>query len=521
MNVLVISNVTMDPLGPFLSSHQARFPGVGAWPSVLAGDAAVDADAVIIHVDVDALRLGVNGPEHIDLVIDLVGRWVDQNPGVPIVLNTALCQPGSPFSFADGVRRDGVVADVARWNEAMRRIAASSPYGVLADLAYMLRDRAMADLTTSRYWYAGRIRYSRDGFESLGALYTAVLCSLVEPARKVLVLDLDNTVWGGVLGEDGPLGILVGEDGVGRCFRDFQFALQQLARAGVLLAVLSKNDPGAIEEVVAANPMQVLDPGDFVDVDLGWDPKPGRLAAMADRLGVGRDALVFLDDSPFERGAMEAAMPEVAVPAFPAHPELLVDWLNNTVVPTHFARAVLTTEDVAKTAQYRAREARRVAVQDGADFLAGLDIKLSYVIDDVRHLARLAQLTQKTNQFNLTTERFAPREMAQLIEASDTRVIGVFYEDRFGREGIVGLAILDLRKAELRNLLLSCRVLGRGVEEALLAEVEEIARAEGIKTLAARYMRSARNQVAADFLDRNGFRGAAGGDTWTGRKELE
>jgi FkbH-like protein len=520
VRLVVVSNVTMELLGPTLGEHEVRFPGAAAWPSFLADAGPVDADAVIVHVDVDSLRMGAEGRGRADYIIELVEQWVQRNPGIPVLLNTALCRPATPFSFADPIRDDGAVAIAVRWSEAMRRIAARAPLGVVVDLAHLLVEHSLADLITSRYWYAGRVRYSREGFAAIGALYRSVLDSLTTAPRKVLVVDLDNTLWGGVVGEDGVQGIALGEDGAGRCFRDFQFALRGLADAGVLLAVLSKNDPGVLDEVRSGNAMQVLGPDDFVDIDAGWDPKPGRIAAMASRLGLGLDAFVFVDDSPFERGAMEQAMPGVAVPAFPDRPEALVDWLLDDIVPTYFARAVLSDEDRSKTAQYHARRARQVAAGDISAFIDGLGIDLTFVVDDMQHLARLTQLTQKTNQFNLTTERLDPRAMAELIEAGTAHVIGVAYEDRFGKEGIVGLAILDTQRGEMRNLLLSCRVLGRGVEDAVLREVEDRARVAGVKRLAARYIRSEKNGVAADFLAERGYVGADDGNAWTGHKDL-
>lgn len=519
MRVRVISNVTMDLLKAYVPDHELAFPGVGAWPAALIEAGEADVDAVIIHVDVGALRSGDGGTDRVDYIASLVRDWVQANQGVPVLLNTALCQPCTAFSFADPTRASGVVGDVGRWNAAMGAVAQDAPFAVLVNLDIVLSTNPLNAVVASRYWYHGRIRYSAAGFQALGSLYGDVLNALVVAPRKVAVVDLDNTLWGGVFGDEGARGVTLGEDGVGRCFRDFQFALRDLRDAGVLLAVLSKNDPGVVDEVAANNPMQVLRPDDFADIDLGWEPKPVRLAAMAERLGLGLDAFVFIDDSEFERGAMAESLPEVAVPPFPAKPEDLPSWLLDEVVPTYFARATLSDEDAARTSHYRARRARETS-GDLSDFIGGLGIDLRYRVDDIQQLARVSQLTQKTNQFNLTTERLSPRELAMLVESDDGRVITLEYADRFGHEGVVGVAVLDVRAGRLTNLLLSCRVLGRGVESRFLAEVERMAREAGVAVLHARYIRSDRNAVASGFLAENGYQGEADDHGWHGRKEI-
>ena len=216
-------------------------------------------------------------------------------------------------------------------------------------------DRSFPDA----FWYVGRIRYTAKMFDLLGQTIKRALNAHAQKSRKVLVLDLDNTLWGGIVGEVGALGIALGEDGPGRCFRDFQRALKAIRKTGVLLVVVSKNNASDVDEVFEKNNMMVLKREDFVIIRANWQSKAENIVAIADTLNLGVDSFVFVDDNPVEREEITRFLPGVAVPTFPDRRGDLTDWFLRDVVSAHFGKYKITGEDTAKTEQYRANDARR------------------------------------------------------------------------------------------------------------------------------------------------------------------
>ena len=400
----------------------------------------------------------------------------------------------------------GRLAMRARWDLRVSQLAQDFQNVSALDLQILLNEAGRQSLVTDTYWYLGRIKFSALGFELLGRELERLLAGMLSRSRKILVLDLDNTLWGGVIGDDGLAGIALGEDGVGKCYRDFQHYLQHLRRSGVLLAIVSKNDASLVEEAFSRHPLMVLRREDFVRVVADWGNKADHIDALSEDLSLGLDSFVFIDDNAVERSLVRTVLPEVAVPDFPNRPELLSTWFLTDVVPSLFPRAKVLDEDRTKTRQYKSRDERRQAqVTSLEDFLESLDMRLTFRIDDESLIQRLSQLTQKTNQFNLSTERASPAEIAGWMSDPATAVVSCDYADRFGEEGTVGLAVIDLQGARLRNLLLSCRVLGRGVEDRLLSEVSRIVSESGHRGFSVRFVATARNGIAGEFLVRHGF----------------
>ncbi|MCJ7670559.1 MAG: hypothetical protein MUP67_00735, partial [Acidimicrobiia bacterium] len=255
-------------------------------------------------------------------------------------------------------------------------------------------------------------------------------------------------------------------------------------------------------------PMMILRPGDFAAIRIDWSDKVTGLRAIADELSLGLDTFVFIDDNPVERALVAQHLPEVAIVEVPTRPELLADWFVRDVAFPHFARLRILDADRAKTEQYRARRERvagAAATPDLHAFVAGLEIRLDLRVDDEFLVERAAQMTQKTNQFNLTTRRCTSTEIMEWVQDERHAVVTLGYEDRFGDEGVVGLAVLDRSTGELPLFLLSCRVIGREVEDQLLARIEDLAHHGGLPSIECTFNPTARNGVAADFLAARGW----------------
>ncbi|MBO6250752.1 MAG: HAD-IIIC family phosphatase [Muribaculaceae bacterium] len=327
--------------------------------------------------------------------------------------------------------------------------------------------------------------------------------------KKCLVLDLDNTLWGGILGEDGPAGIKIGGDYPGKAFSYWQRALLELKNTGVMLAVCSKNDEKDVMEVWERNPFMVLRKDDFVAWRINWQDKATNVQELASELNIGLDSMVFVDDNPAERELIRQMLPMVTVPDFPTRPYELMSFVKD-LVDSYFSVYSITVEDVSKTAQYKANAARqaeqtRFATMD--DYLQSLELCLQVSELDKFNLARLAQMTQKTNQFNLTTKRYTEDDL-QRMASQGARIFGVSVSDRFGDNGITGeliLCPLDATTAEIDTLLLSCRILGRGIEFAFLNSVLNLLLSNGVKSVHGTYIPTAKNGQVASFYEEAGF----------------
>ena len=363
--------------------------------------------------------------------------------------------------------------------------------------------------TDTRMWLAARLPWSEAMLAELSAEYMRYLNAAFGRARKCLVLDLDGTLWGGVVGEDGVDGLKLGTDPPGNAFVEFQRELLKLWKRGVLLTICSKNDPQLVQAAFR-HPGMVLRESQFSAQRINWKPKPANLREIAVELNIGLDSLVFLDDSPVERAAVRAELPEVLCPDLPADPAYFRQTLLGLGA---FDVLAVTEEDLLRNESYAREKTRKefeAERRDGSleDYLLQLETRAEITTAAVGALPRLAQLTQKTNQFNLTTRRYTAGEIQALGEQGAI-VLGMRVSDRFGDSGVVGLAIAVPRSPttwELDVLLLSCRVIGRGVESALLARVADEVRARGGTRLLGWFVPTERNSPARDCYERHGFR---------------
>ena len=321
--------------------------------------------------------------------------------------------------------------------------------------------------------------------------------------KKCLVLDLDNTLWGGVLGEDGIEGVQIDGDYPGKAYHSWQEGIKELERKGVILAICSKNNQTDVEALFAAREMPLL-LADFACMRINWNDKSTNIREIAQELNIGLDSMVFADDNPTERELIRQQLPMVAVPEWPAQPYELPMFYAR-LVNDYFSVYTLTDEDKKKTEQYR-QNANRAQAQahftDMEDFLRSLEMQLTIREATEVTIPRIAQMTQKTNQFNLTTKRYTESDIRSLLEER-AQIWTLAVADRFGDNGITGLMILKPENGwTIDTLLMSCRVLGKGIEEAFFKSV--ISRYNGVLT--AQYIPTAKNEQVADFYDRMGMK---------------
>ena len=500
----MLSNVNLAPIVRRVPGHTVTMGEYGEVLRALAdpgsGAYRPGVDAVVVLLDADEILAAGDLVEELP---DAIAAFSAARPEVLLVASTLHADPATVATYASAQDLEGNGSRVARFDTALRARAASSANVAILDLGLVFDSHGRDALIARAFWYAGRIPYTNLWFEECGKHLSGLLDAYRGLTRKVLVCDLDGTLWGGVLGEDGPGGIAVAEDGVGKCYRDLQRRIKALKETGVLLAVASKNDHADAEAVLADHPMMILRPGDFATMRIDWSDKVTSLRAIADELSLGLDTFVFIDDNPVERALVAQHLPDVAVVEVPSRPELLADWFVREVAFPYFPRLRILDADRAKTEQYRARRERVAGAAEAPDlhaFLAGLEIRLDLRVDDEFLVERAAQMTQKTNQFNLTTRRCTAAEIMEWIRDDRHTVVTLGYGDRFGDEGVVGLAVLDRSTGEMPLFLLSCRVIGREVEVRLLDRIEDLARASGLASVECTFTPTARNGVSAGFL---------------------
>ncbi len=515
MKALLLSNINMQPLIRVLKPWDVA---CGLYDSMLPDLSIADSPASaqdITHVfclfDSDTLMgeafYGANSPDQCEHFLQALDLFCSQHPGKIIVVNTFAFSSNRWLNFADATRKDSLKAREAELNAKLVQIAESNPNLLLLDIELLIRRHGEETLVSNAFWYTARIRYTARMFDLLAEMIRAGLNAHAQRCKKVLILDLDDTLWGGVVGELGPFGITLSEEKAGRCYRDFQRCIRATTRTGTLLAIVSKNNEAEVQEVFEKNDMMILRREDFVAVRANWKPKAENIVDIAEQLNLGIDSFVYIDDNPVEREAIKKFLPEVIVPDFPQQPESLAGWFTQQIVPTYFGKYAISHEDVAKTRQYHANAARQKLAEsfDLDTYLAELGIECSIEVDPIERLTRAAQMTQKTNQFNLTTRRYDVTDLDLFVKSHEHAVLMLNYRDRFGDEGAVSLAIVNLREARIDTLLSSCRVIGRNVEARLLDKAIELCRFHGHHRIIGEYIPTRKNQVAADFYSRHGF----------------
>ncbi|HEX5608556.1 MAG TPA: HAD-IIIC family phosphatase [Solirubrobacterales bacterium] len=370
-----------------------------------------------------------------------------------------------------------------------------------------------------RLWHVGRLPFTQGfGRRLAERLWGLVIATRGEGARLV-ALDLDGTLWGGVLGEEDVAGVAIGGDYPGNAFAHFQRALLSLQRAGVALALCSKNDEQHALRVLQERPEMVLNEEDLVGWKIDWEAKSKNLADLAAELGIDLEHVLFVDDNPVEREGMRQRLPAVKVLDLPPDPALYADALASS---PYLTRIGVTDEDRQRTQRYRARrlvESERRAFDDPESFYSSLEMTVSFSPLSEANAARAEQLSQKTNQFNTTTRRYRRGDLQALAESDGAEVVVIGLSDRFSEREHVGLVVLrygsgEGAAAEVDSLLLSCRVLGRGVEQGVVAWVAARARARGMASVLGAVVPTPRNGPCRDVFRQAGFDRGEGEGEW-------
>lgn len=375
------------------------------------------------------------------------------------------------------------------------------------DLHHLLLQHGMQEALDDKMWFSARCPFNTRFLTGLARKISVYMSTLESKPRKCLVLDLDNTLWGGVVGEDGFHGIAIGSEYPGNVFQEIQRTIRQYASRGVILAVNSKNNMADVTEVFERHPDMVLQWDDFSAVRVNWQNKAQNMQELATELNIGLDSFVFIDDNPAEIEMVHQTFPEIETVSFSHNP---LENLRKVRELACFEKLSITESDRKKGQQYREQAQRhqlKSTVANLEDFYRSLNMEVEITKGDEFALKRLVQLTQKTNQFNLTTRRYGENDLQEFITSESYRVYYLRLRDRFGDNGITGLSIIKIDRDcwIFDTFLMSCRIIGRTVETGLLAFIVEQAEKENVRKLIGEYIPTPKNSQVKDFYLQHGF----------------
>lgn len=424
----------------------------------------------------------------------------------PIIQNNIELPPYRVFGNSDGVNANGATRLITKMNLFIADRAAAKSGFYVFDLNYAASAYGLRRWYDLKAWCMFKYPMAPEATVYVGAGVASVIKSLYGKNKKAIALDLDNTLWGGVVGDDGVEGIEIGrETATSECYEEFQKYLKKLRSVGVMLTVASKNDH---ENAIAGlnHPEGILRPDDFIVIKANWETKDRNIAATAAEMDIGADAFVFADDNPVERALVSRSLPFVAVPEM-TDPATYIDTLDGNA---YFEITSFSKDDLGRNEMYKAN-AKRAQKQheftDYGEYLLSLGMKAEILPFSGVYIPRITQLTNKSNQFNLTTRRYTEPEIT--AAAQDGKHITLYGKlgDIYGDNGVVAVVIasLDGERADIDLWLMSCRVLKRGMEHAMLDELVRLCAKSGIKEIVGHYYPTAKNSMVSGLYESFGF----------------
>jgi len=446
-------------------------------------------------------------------VVNLVKKFAKKANSKLILSNFAI-PTYSPYEINETKQEFGLQDMVISLNHNIKNNLRSEPEIYLYDLNSFVMKFGENNVFDYKQFFYGDLKIALDHIPYLAEEFMGYINAVLGLNKKCIVLDLDNTLWGGVIGEDGFNGIKLGDGPVGRAYVEFQRHILALNQRGIILAINSKNNFDDAIEVIRKHPSMILKEDNFASFKINWNDKVLNIKEIANELNIGLDSMVFFDDDPINRDYMRSVLPQVLTVELsdPSNYSKILKSIND------FQVLNITNEDTKRSKMYleqRDRITFQKQVGDLQDFLKQLNISVKIKKADEYTIPRISQLTLKTNQFNLTTRRYQEEDIRKFVDLKNKIVECAQIQDKFGDSGITAVYIIDKDNNQewiIDTFLLSCRVMGRGVEEALLGKIIERAKIEGIKKIKAQYIQTKKNKPAENFLSDFGF--IKDGDFW-------
>lgn len=380
---------------------------------------------------------------------------------------------------------------------------------ILVDIEKVLANLSVSNSIDYRYFYSSKALFTIDFLKVYSEFILPIPLSLNGKSKKALIFDCDNTLWKGILGEDGPTNIGVSSSQKGSTpFEEIQTLAKAKSNEGIIIGLCSKNNLEDVNEVLESHQGMILKNQDITIKMVNWKDKVSNLTELAKKLNIGIDSLVFIDDSDFEINFVRENLAGITCMQVPTklseYPIKFRKYLN------YFFNVSSTQEDLKRVSLYKTqeqREAGKSSFSNLENYLKSLKMEIDLLIDEPSSVSRMSQMTQKTNQFNLTTKRYTENEITQFINSDKKLIIAIAVKDKYGESGITGLSIVNIDKeiANLDTFLMSCRIIGRNIEYAFFNQLISLLKRRAIKTIRAKYTKTLKNEQVRNFYEKLGF----------------
>jgi FkbH-like protein len=497
MTYFVFRNFTVDP---FFKGLDMRFSGYGDVSFVdKAADGYIWFYLVPYKVNNELL---IDEIKHYTNLLELTLSGIDKNKQFLVFTMYSI------FQIKYLVSETGLENIIFAYNRKIDELAQKYSNVKRIDIADYFRQFSEKQIIDWKYFFLAQISFNPVLASNFKSWFLRQLEIIELKRKKCIVVDLDNTLWAGVLGEDGVEGIKIGGDYPGNAYLFFQDYLREVSRHGIILAICSKNNETDVFEVFERHPDMILKMDDFVTYRINWKDKAENIENIAQELNIGLDSIVFIDDNPAEREFVKQMLPDVCIPHFPEYPYLYPEFIEE-INSKYFNAYKLTDEDLLKTQDYKENIKRiqyKEQFYDVDGYLRGLEIKLTLERLNKINIVRFAQMTQKTNQFNLTTKRYTEADL-QKFSDEGSLVYGLRVKDKFGDNGLTGLVIIEYKQdyGHINTFLLSCRILGRKIEFEFIKYLFKKLKMLNITIITASYVKTQKNRQVEDFYDKCGF----------------
>lgn len=517
MKVAVLSNTNIDALTRSLQRNYDIYKadGYNGWIQEILDMSSKlhDFDPDVVFIILDGQELVHENEdyevvkEQIDQYLTYISEYADTRASCTKIFISSLDIPARRLQCLSEPRQEKVIE--CYWNSKIASLCSRNSNTYIIDIKSLVEAAGRQEFYSKKLWYMGGIRYSVKGQRIIEAAIHKHMLAAFGSRKKCIVLDLDNTLWGGVIGEAGLQGIELSDHKEGARYRDFQMRLKEMKAAGIILTVVSKNNYEDVIEVFKEHKGMYLKVEDFAAMRINWEPKAKSIKELAEALNIGLDSMVFIDDSPIEREAVRCQLPEVTVPDFPEDSADLEDFITN-IYYEYFVTLDITEEDRKKTEQYKQNAQREKARKISAsieDYLLGLQTKIKIWKASESDADRIGQLVLKTNQFNLTAKRYTDKEIRSLIESEEYDVYVASVEDKFGDSGKTAVLVIrrEAEQVEIDSFLMSCRIMGRFIEDMIIDFIERKYRYQGFKQITAAYLKTKKNLPVANLFERLGY----------------
>lgn len=509
--VALLSNITIDLIVSKLSrKYDFYLPeGFDTWvqevinpESRLYGESI---DAVVVLLDGTEARGWIKkneGSERIALWKQALTSLVNNITTLPIFVSTIDIRENRIKSLSERKFRLRFEND---WYHFVQGFAEEKGNVYIFDLADIIAENGRKQFYSNKMWYMSSMPYSRDGLNTVSTEIDRILAAAFDARKKIIALDLDNTLWGGVIGEDGVEGIEISEHKEGQQYYDFQHQLLEMKNRGILLAINSKNNPGDAETAIQSHPSMLLRNDDFVCRKINWENKAINFKEMVSELNLTEDSFIFIDDNPVERENVKGECPEMLVPDFPTDTTKLLAFAED-IWFDHCQPLNVLREDLKKTQMYQSEAKCRQEKNKSLnldDYIAKLELVVDIHRMKSHELQRVTQLINKTNQFNVTTKRYTQAEVGAIAANKNNAIYVVYSSDKYCENGLISVIILIGDKDDIRidTFLMSCRVMGRKLEDVIINELATMYEGK----MFGEFIPTAKNAPVKELYDRLGF----------------